>query len=109
MRNENMTAYNEAREALDAVLKRVNAIIALSAEGDDPETADLTEDSCGGSCSDYSEAEMIDGDRETKRKKVKEKFFCRNKSRLASVSICSFFCIFLFEDCFLMKKGISVF
>ena len=46
-----MTAYNEAREALDAVLKRVNAIIALSAEGDDPETADLTEDSCGGSCS----------------------------------------------------------
>ena len=51
MRNENMTAYNEAREALDAVLKRVNAIIALSAEGDDPETADLTEDSCGGSCS----------------------------------------------------------
>ncbi|MDD5952813.1 MAG: YlbF family regulator [Oscillospiraceae bacterium] len=51
MRNENMTAYNEAKEALDAVLKRVNAIIALSAEGEDPETADLDESSCGGSCS----------------------------------------------------------
>ena len=38
---------------------------------------------------------MIDGDRETKRKKVKEKLFCREKSRLSSMSICSFFCIFL--------------
>lgn len=51
MKNDNMTAYNEAREALDAVMKRVNAIIALSAEGEDPETADLDESSCGGSCS----------------------------------------------------------
>lgn len=51
MKNENMTAYNEAREALDAVLKRINAIIALCAEGEDPETADLDESSCGGSCS----------------------------------------------------------
>ncbi len=51
MQNENMTAYNQAREALDAVMKRVNAIISLSAEGENPETADLTEESCGGSCS----------------------------------------------------------
>ena len=51
MKNPNMTAYNQAKEAFDAVLKRVNAIIALSAEGEDPETADLTEDACGGSCS----------------------------------------------------------
>ena len=50
MQNENMTAYNQAREALDAVMKRVNAIISLSAEGENPETADLTEESCGGSC-----------------------------------------------------------
>lgn len=51
MKNDNMTAYNEAREALDAVMKRINAIIALSAEGEDPETADLDESSCSGSCS----------------------------------------------------------
>lgn len=51
MQNENMVAYNQAREALDAVMKRVNAIISLSAEGENPETADLTEESCGGSCS----------------------------------------------------------
>ncbi len=51
MKNPNMTAYNQAKDAFDAVLKRVNAIIALSAEGEDPETADLTEDACGGSCS----------------------------------------------------------
>ncbi|MCI9576462.1 MAG: YlbF family regulator [Clostridiales bacterium] len=51
MKNPNMTAYNQAKEALDAVLKRVNAIISLSVEGEDPETADLTEDTCGGSCS----------------------------------------------------------
>ena len=50
MKNENMTAYNEAREGLDAVMKRINAIIALCAEGADPETADLDESSCGGSC-----------------------------------------------------------
>ena len=34
MKNPNMTAYNQAKEAFDAVLKRVNAIIALSAEGE---------------------------------------------------------------------------
>ena len=51
---------------------------------------------------------MIDGDRKTKRKKVKEKLFYREKSRLSSMGICSFFCIFLFGDCVLMKKGISV-
>lgn len=51
MQNENMIAYNAARESLDAILKRVNAIIALCAEGEDPETADLDESSCGGSCS----------------------------------------------------------
>ena len=56
-----------------------------------------------------AEAEMIDGDRKTKRKKVKEKLFYREKSRLSSMGICSFFCIFLFGDCVLMKKGISVF
>ena len=51
MKNPNMTAYNEAKEALDALLKRVNAIIVQSAEGDDPETTDYVEHSCAGDCS----------------------------------------------------------
>ncbi len=51
MQNSNMTAYNKAKEELDALLKRVNAIISLSAEGEDPETADYEESSCGGNCS----------------------------------------------------------
>ena len=43
--------YNEAKELMDNMLKRINAIISISAEGGDPEIADLTEDTCGGSCS----------------------------------------------------------
>lgn len=51
MQNKNMVAYNEAKELMDNMLKRVQAIISISAEGGDPTTADLTEDACGGSCS----------------------------------------------------------
>lgn len=54
MKNENMTAYNEAREDMDNLLKRINAIIAMCAEGDDPETADYHEENCSGSCSECS-------------------------------------------------------
>lgn len=50
MQNPNMIAYNHAKESMDAVLKRVNAIVSLCADGADPDTADLTEESCGGSC-----------------------------------------------------------
>ncbi len=50
MSNQNMIAYNEAKQALDGVLNRVNAIIQQSAQGADPDTADYTE-SCGGNCS----------------------------------------------------------
>ena len=51
MQNKNMNAYNEAKELMDNMLKRINAIISISAEGGDPEIVDLTEDTCGGSCS----------------------------------------------------------
>ncbi len=51
MQNPNMTAYNRAKEELDALLKRVSAIIGQSADGEDPETTDLEESSCGGDCS----------------------------------------------------------
>ena len=51
MQNKNMIAYNEAKELMDNMLKRINAIISISAEGGDPEIADLTEEACAGSCS----------------------------------------------------------
>ncbi len=50
MQNKNMVAYNEAKELMDNMLKRVNAILSISADGGDPELADLTEEDCGGSC-----------------------------------------------------------
>lgn len=50
MSNENMIAYNEAKQGMDAILNRVLAIIQQSAQGADPDTADYTE-SCSGSCS----------------------------------------------------------
>ena len=53
MMNANMTAYNVAKEEMDALLQRVNAIISQSSEGEDPETADYSP-SCGGDCSGCS-------------------------------------------------------
>lgn len=51
MENPNMIAYNRAKEEFDGLLKRVNAIISLSANGENPDTADYEESSCGGNCS----------------------------------------------------------
>lgn len=50
MSNENMIAYNEAKQAFDVVANRVLAIVQQSAEGADPETADYSQSSCSGSC-----------------------------------------------------------
>lgn len=50
MSNENMVAYNDAKEKFDVIATRVLAIIQQSAEGADPETADYTQSSCSGSC-----------------------------------------------------------
>ncbi len=50
MSNENMIAYNEAKDAFDAIANRVLAIVQQSAEGADPETADYSQSSCSGSC-----------------------------------------------------------
>ena len=50
MSNENMLAYNEAKDAFDMIANRVLAIIQQSSEGADPETADFTQSSCSGSC-----------------------------------------------------------
>lgn len=50
MFNENMIAYNSAKEEFDAVANRVLAIVQQSAEGADPDTADYSQSSCSGSC-----------------------------------------------------------
>lgn len=50
MSNENMIAYNEAKDEFDVIANRVLAIVQQSAEGADPETADYSPSSCSGSC-----------------------------------------------------------
>lgn len=50
MSNENMVAYNDAKDEFDVLANRVLAIIQQSAEGADPETADFSQSSCSGSC-----------------------------------------------------------
>jgi cell fate (sporulation/competence/biofilm development) regulator YlbF (YheA/YmcA/DUF963 family) len=51
MSNENMIAYNQAKDEFDVIANRVLAIVQQSAEGADPETADYSQSSCSGSCS----------------------------------------------------------
>lgn len=56
MANENMAAYNTAKNAMDGLLSQINMIITLSANGEDPETCPSEQPSggCGGSCSSCS-------------------------------------------------------
>lgn len=49
MSSQSMIVYNEAKSALDALLSDVNAIITMSANGEDPETCEPSH--CTGSCS----------------------------------------------------------
>lgn len=53
MANPNMLAFNDAKNAMDDILSKINNIITMSANGDDPETCG-EESSCGGSCSSCS-------------------------------------------------------
>ena len=50
MSNENMIAYNNAKQTFDAALQRIVAIITQSAEGEDPDTTDY-DASCTHDCS----------------------------------------------------------
>lgn len=49
MQNPNMAAYNAAKEAMDQLLNRVNSILMLCVNGEDPATCEPSE--CTGSCS----------------------------------------------------------
>ena len=51
MQNEKMSAFNSAKKELDNLVKRVQTIITLCAEGENPETADYDPSSCAGDCS----------------------------------------------------------
>ena len=48
MQNQNMIAFNEAKVQMDQLINRVNGIIALCVEGQDPETCEPS--ACSGSC-----------------------------------------------------------
>ncbi len=50
MSNENMVAYNEAKQKYDALTVRVNTILQNCIAGEDPNTTDY-DASCTGSCS----------------------------------------------------------
>ena len=50
MNNEHMKAYNDAKQAFDKVVRRVQAIVQQSADGEDPDTTDFSED-CTHDCS----------------------------------------------------------
>lgn len=50
MKNGNMAEYNSAKEEMEKLMRRVNAILEQSVNGGDPETADYDEHACGGNC-----------------------------------------------------------
>lgn len=49
MQNPNMMAYNAAKEEMDKLLNRVNSILGMCVNGEDPATCEPSE--CTGSCS----------------------------------------------------------
>ncbi len=53
MVNENMQEYNNAKNGIDEVITRMNAIIDLCIAGEDPDTCEPAE-GCTGSCSSCS-------------------------------------------------------
>lgn len=50
MSNDRMKAYEAAKNEFDMVLNRASTIISKSADGEDPDTADVDKSSCTGSC-----------------------------------------------------------
>lgn len=54
MANENMIAYNNAKQGLDAIVQRALSIITQSAEGGDPQTVDYSAGCGEGGCSSCS-------------------------------------------------------
>ena len=51
MANANMMAYQQAKEEMDALMRQINTIITLSAQGVNPDEALESGSGCAGSCS----------------------------------------------------------
>ena len=54
MSNENMQKFNAAKQEMDMLTNQITGIIAMSIEGEDPETCDPIQASCTGSCDSCS-------------------------------------------------------
>ena len=54
MANDTMKAYNEAKEGVDKMMSDIMAIIQMCSEGADPQTCEIPEGGCTGSCSTCS-------------------------------------------------------
>lgn len=50
MSTEHMTAFNNAKDAMDGLLSQINMILTYSANGEDPDTCPYEQPSCGGNC-----------------------------------------------------------
>lgn len=50
MGNPNMMAYNIAKQDLDELMQKVNAILSMCVNGEDPDTCEIPEHGCTGSC-----------------------------------------------------------
>lgn len=50
MANANMMAYQQAKEEMDALMRQINTIITLSAQGVNPDEALESGSGCSGSC-----------------------------------------------------------
>ena len=51
MGNEHMMAYNIAKQDLDDLMQKINAILVMCVNGEDPDTCEIPEQGCTGSCS----------------------------------------------------------
>ena len=54
MANPNMIAFENAKNGLDALMKRITGILTLCAQGEDPKTCEYKEQGCSGNCSSCS-------------------------------------------------------
>ncbi len=51
MGNEHMMAYNIAKQDLDDLMQKINSILVMCVNGEDPDTCEIPEHGCTGSCS----------------------------------------------------------
>ncbi len=51
MENENMKAYNEAKQQVDVMMNQITTLLSMTIAGEDPLTCDPAPSGCSGSCS----------------------------------------------------------